>query len=414
MVTLNPFRALRPQPEKARQICTPPYDVMNTDEARALAEGNPLSFLRVTRAEIEFPPDTDPYGDAVYRRGAENLRALVHAGHLVRDDKPCYTLYRLVMDGKAQVGLVALASCVEYEANIVRKHEKTRPDKEDDRTRHINILGAQTGPVFNLHRATPEIDALWAAIQAKTPDIDFTADDGIRHTAWVVADAPTIERIASEFRKLPAIYIADGHHRSAAAARVARERAAANPAHTGNEPYNFFLSVTFPDNQLRILGYNRLVKDLNGLTEKDFLARVAAVADPMPMGKTQTPERRGEFTVYCGGVWRRYAWKPGTVPSRGPVADRLDVAVLQASVLTPVLGIGDPRTDKRISFVGGIRGTGELVRLVDGGKWAVAFAMHPVSTDELMAIADADGLMPPKSTWFEPKLRDAMAVHLIE
>jgi len=414
MVTLNPFRALRPVPEEAAQVCAPPYDVVSTDEARSLADGNPVSFLRITRPELEFPQDADPYSDVVYARGTENLQRLVSQGHLVRDASPSYYLYRLTMNGRSQTGLVALASCAEYDAGRVKKHEKTRPDKEDDRTRHIDRLGAQTGPVFLLHRARPGIDALWDEIQQGKPDVDFTAPDGIRHTAWVVADPERIERIRSAFAELPAIYVADGHHRSAAAARVARERAARNPSHTGNEPYNFFLTVTFPDNQLQILGYNRLVKDLNGLSKNEFLSRLTVLAWEVRDTEAHLPERRGEFTVYHHGTWRRFQWKPEVLPRGGAPQDCLDVAILQSSVLTPILGIGDPRTDERIAFVGGIRGTAELERRVDNGEFAIAFAMHPVSAQELMAIADAGGLMPPKSTWFEPKLRDGMMVHVID
>jgi uncharacterized protein (DUF1015 family) len=405
----RPFCALHPPPDKAALICTPPYDVVSTDEARQLAEGNPLSFLRVTRAEIEFDPGADPYSDAVYRRGADNLQKLLAAGHLLREAEPCFYLYRLVMDGRSQVGLVGVASCAEYDADIIKKHEKTRPDKEDDRARHIEILGAQTGPVFLFHRSTPKLDQLWEQAQRNPPEVDFTAPDGIRHSAWALRDHAMIARIEEAFRAVPALYIADGHHRSAAAARVARKRAAGPDA-----PANFFLAVTFPETQLRILGYNRLVKDLCGMTTEEFLARVAEIADPAPTPADCLPTRRGEFTLYCDRRWHCYHWREGVVSAAADPADQLDVAVLQARVLDPLLGIRDPRTDQRISFVGGIRGPGELVRRVDSGHWAVAFVLYPVSTGEIMAIADTGGLMPPKSTWFEPKLRDAMAIHRID
>jgi uncharacterized protein (DUF1015 family) len=403
---------LRPRFDEAQQICTLPYDVMNTEEAREMAEGNPLSFLRVTRPEIELPDDADPYSPEVYQLGASNMRKLVEQGHLVREDKPVYMFYRLVMGNHTQTGLVAAASCQEYDAGIVKKHELTRPDKEDDRTRHIEILGAQTGAVFLTYRATEETDKLFAEQTARTPDIDYTAKDGIRHSAWMVRDANAIEAIEQAFRNVPALYVADGHHRSAAASRVARDRATRNPGHTGQEPYNYFLTVTFPHNQMQILGYNRAVKDLNGMTEGQFLSRLETVARVEAAPADHRPRRKGEATMFLDGKWHLLTWKKDVVPQADPVGG-LDVSVLQERVLTPMLAIGNPRTDKRINFIGGIRGTAELERLVKSGKYAVAFALYPTSVEDLMAIADADGLMPPKSTWFEPKLRDAMAVHVI-
>jgi uncharacterized protein (DUF1015 family) len=332
---------------------------------------------------------------------------------MVQDEQPCYYLYRLIMDGKAQVGLGAVASCAEYDADRICKHEKTRPDKEDDRTRHIGILGAQTGPVFLFHRTDPRVSALWEQLMQAAPDVDFTAPDRVQHTVWVISDRAAVAQIENLFQEFPLLYVADGHHRSAAAARVARERAAANPNHTGLEPYNYFLSVTFPADQLRILGYNRLVRDLAGLKQHQFIMRLAQVADLGPAPHDCKPGRPGDVVFYLGGQWKQLRWKPGTVPVPGPAADRLDVAVLQSTILGPVLCIGDPRTDKRISFVGGIRGTDELKAAVDRGEWAAAFVMHPVSTDDIMAIADSGGIMPPKSTWFEPKLQDAMMVHML-
>lgn len=411
MAILKPFRALHPRPDTAEAVCEPPYDVMNTAEARRMADGNPHSFLRVTRAEIEFPSDADPYSDEVYRRGAENLRRLIKEGILVREQQPVYLLYRLVMGGHSQLGLVAVASCAEYDAGIVRKHELTRPDKEDDRTRHINLLGAQTGPVFLTYKARADVDALLAELSGGEPDIDFTAPDGVRHSSWIVRDGEAAGRIEALFREVPELYIADGHHRSAAASRVARERNAA--AATGGEPFQYFLTVTFPHDQVRILGYNRAVRDLNGLSGADFLAKLGGAGQLGEAPADHLPRRKGEVTVYLDGKWHLLTWKPELTGEGDPVAG-LDVSVLQEQILAPVLAIGDPRLDKRISFVGGIRGTAELERLVDSGEYAVAFALHPTSVEELMAIADAGGLMPPKSTWFEPKLRDAMAVHLID
>lgn len=413
MATLKPFRALRPVPSLAREICTPPYDVMSTEEARSMAEGHPLSFLRVTRSEIEFGPDVDSHSPEVYAHGASNLQKLIAEGSLTRDGQPCYYLYRQVMGTHSQTGLVAVASCAEYDAGIIKRHELTRPDKEDDRTKHIEILGAQTGPVFLTYRSEPAVDALLAAQTERAPDVDFVADDGIRHSAWVVRDGAAARAIEDAFARVPALYICDGHHRSAAAARVARARRQADRQATGNEPWNYFLAVTFPHDQLQILSYNRAVTDLNGLTPEQVLSAVREVADIGPAPTDHKPTRKGETTMLLGGKWHLLRWKAALFAGKGPV-DSLDVSILQEHLLTPVLGIGNPRTDKRISFIGGIRGTGELDRIVGSGDYAVAFAMYPTSLDELIAIADVSGLMPPKSTWFEPKLRDAMMVHLID
>ena len=412
MATLKPFRILRPRPDEAGKICSLPYDVMNTEEARQMAEGNPLSFLRVTRAEIEMDEGVDPYSREVYQHGADNLRRMIDEGHLQRAEKGEYMLYRLTMGDHSQLGLVAAASCPEYDKGIVKKHENTKPDKEDDRTRHIDILNAQTGAVFLTYRAEPEIDALFDSLTKRDPDIDFTAEDGIRHTAWIISDHDDAAEIAGKFAKVDALYVADGHHRSAAASRVARERTAANKNHSGTEGYNYFLSVTFPHDQVKILGYNRVVKDLQGLSEEEFLEKIAAVAD-ISDGMQKEPAEKGELTIYLGGRWRTLRWKPDAA-RRGSTVARLDVSLLQDLVLSPVLHIGDPRTDKRIDFVGGIRGPRELERIVDSGKYAVAFGMYPTALEDLMDIADEGGLMPPKSTWFEPKLRDAMAVHLLD
>ncbi len=412
MATLKPFPAVRPTPESARAICAPPYDVVNTEEARAAAEGNPLSFFRVSRPEIELAPDADPYSDQVYAHGASNLAKLIAGGHLVQDNKPCYYLYRQVMGHHSQTGIVAVASCDEYDRGLVKKHELTRPDKEDDRTRHINILNSQTGPVFLTYRADPQVDELVHHLSSAEPTIDFVADDDVRHTAWVVANDEHIRALEAAFKYVPALYIADGHHRSAAASRVARERAAANPHHTGDEPYNFFLAVSFPHNQMQILGYNRVVKDLNGHSADDILQKLGTVGKVTNLHIGRNPMHKGEVTFYLDGRWHALTWKPEL--QHGPDAvSRLDVSVLQEHVLTPMLAIGNPRTDKRISFVGGIRGIQELERLVRSHEYAIAFAMYPTSIEELMAIADEGGLMPPKSTWFEPKLRDAMMCHML-
>jgi uncharacterized protein (DUF1015 family) len=412
MATLKPFRTLRPKPELAKDICTLPYDVMSTAEARQMAEGNPLSFLRVTRPELEMADDVDSYSSEVYARGAANLQKLISQGNLVQDDQPVYLLYRLIMGDHVQTGLVAVASCKEYDEGIVKKHELTRPDKEDDRTRHINILGAQTGAVFLTYKATPVLDKIFVEQTKRSPDVDLVAEDGIRHSAWVISETEIITSIEDGFKAVSALYVADGHHRSAAASRVAREKTGQNAHHTGDEDYNYFLTVTFPHDQMQILGYNRAVKDLNNLSVDELLKKLAMVAQISEAPANHLPSSKGECTMYLDGKWHLLTWKP-EVAQQGSTVDQLDVAVLQSNVLTPLLSIGDPRTDKRISFIGGIRGTAELEKLVNSGDYAVAFAMYPTSVEELMAIADEDGLMPPKSTWFEPKLRDAMAVHLI-
>ena len=404
MATLKPFKILRPKFSEAKAVCTLPYDVMNTEEAREMAEGNAISFLRVTRSEIEFDDSANPYSDVVYERGAENLRRLIADGHLVQEDVPCYMIYQLTMGNHTQTGVVAAASCDEYDKGIVKKHELTRPDKEDDRTRHINILGAQTGAVFLTYKAEAAIDGFVARQTERSADIDFTAEDGIRHAAWMVRDEAAVTELESLFAKVPALYVADGHHRSAAASRVNKER-------NGNGPWNYFLTVTFPHNQMQILDYNRVVKDLNGMTPDQLLGKISNIAVITDAPADKKPTRKGECTMYLAGKWHLLTWKSGVVPA--DLVAGLDVSVLQSALLTPFLNIGDPRTDKRISFVGGIRGTAGLEKLVNNGANAVAFAMFPTSIEDLMAIADADGLMPPKSTWFEPKLRDAMAVHLI-
>ncbi|MBX3729867.1 MAG: DUF1015 domain-containing protein [Candidatus Sumerlaeia bacterium] len=414
MATFKPFLALRPDPARARRVCTLPYDVMSTAEARRMAEGNSDSFLRVTRPEIELPDDVDPHAPEVYARGAANLRRLIDEKALVREDSPVYLLYRLVMGEHSQLGIVGLASCAEYDAGIVKKHELTRPDKEDDRTVHINILGAQTGLVFLTYRAEATVDALLAAEANRRPaDIDLVAEDGIRHSAWIVRDPQRVRAIEQGFVGVPAFYVADGHHRSAAASRVAAERRAVHAAQP-DAPWNSFITVAFPHDQVRILDYNRVVQDLNGLSPDALLAALAQVADVgAPQGEAPRLRGKGELALYLAGQWRTLQWKPAVLARATDPVAALDVSVLQDNVLAPLLAIGDPRLDKRIAFVGGIRGTGELQRLVDSGAAAVAFALFPTSLEDLMTIADQGGLMPPKSTWFEPKLRDGMAVHLL-
>ncbi len=413
MARIEPFRAWRPRPELAERVASPPYDVIDTEEARTMAKDDPLSFLHVVKPEIDLPPGTDPYAPEVYAKGAENLRRLVDDGVLLREESPALYLYRQRMGGHVQTGVVAGASVDEYEAGLIKKHEHTRRAKEDDRTRHVEALGANTGPVFLTYRAKPEIDALVEELTAGEPEYDFTAPDGVQHTLWVVGDPADRDRLREAFAAVPVLYVADGHHRSAAAVRVRARRRAANPDHTGEEPYNFFLSVIFPHDQMMIMDYNRVVRDLAGMDEAAFLDRVRErfeveeAASPKPEG----PRRFGMYLG--GGRWYRLHAKEGTFPADDPVRS-LDVAILQENLLAPVLGIGDPRSDERIDFVGGIRGTAELERRVDSGGWAVAFAMYPTSIEQLFAVADAGQVMPPKSTWFEPKLRSGLIVRPLD
>lgn len=369
-----------------------------------MAEGNALSFLHVSKPEIDLPPGTDLYSPAVYAKGKENFAKLIADGSLFQDSQQCFYLYRQFMGGHAQVGLVAAASCQEYLDGIIKKHEFTRPDKEDDRVRHIETLNSQTGPVFLTYKAVAAMDEFVAKKTATTPDVDFTGKDGVRHTSWSVRDATEIAFIEAEFAKIPYLYIADGHHRSAAAGRVFTARA-------GQGSSGGFLTVTFPHNQMQILPYNRVLKDLNGLTPEALLAKLDAIFTLTPNGAPK-PTRKHELGFYFGGLWRTLHVRPEFTATTDPI-ERLDVTLLQKLVLDPMFGITDPRTSKRINFVGGIRGTAELEKLVNSGDYACAFSMFPTSIVDLMEIADAGGIMPPKSTWFEPKLRDAMFCHQI-
>jgi uncharacterized protein (DUF1015 family) len=406
MATIKAFVALRPKPELASRICELPYDVMSSDEARHIAAGNPLSFLHISKPEIDLPPSTDVHAAEVYAKGQENFRRLIAQGALRQDPPSCFYLYRQIMGRHSQTGLVAAASCEDYLKGIIRKHELTRPDKEDDRVRHIEALNSQTGPVFLVYRATLALDNLVSKETAASPDIDFTAADGVRHTAWVVADAATIRLIETEFARIPFLYIADGHHRSAAAARVYQARKGAGQSAS-------FLSVIFPHNEVQILPYNRVLKDLNGLSPGQLLQKLDAVfLDSHQASHGQSPAGKHEAAFYFEGRWRTLEFRPALASTTNPV-ESLDVSLLQNHVLGPVFGVADPRTSKRVNFVGGIRDAAELERLVNSGEYACAFSLFPTSIEDLMAIADAGGLMPPKSTWFEPKLRDAMFCHMI-
>jgi len=404
MATIKPFAALRPAPELAPQICELPYDVMSSAEARQIAAGNPLSFLHVSKPEIDLPPATDPYSPQVYAKGKENFQRLISQAALRQNSHSCFHLYRQTMGGHTQIGLAAVASCQDYLQGTIKKHEFTRPDKEDDRVRHIEALNAQTGPVFLVYRTSKNIEEVVARKTVEAPSIDFVAADGVRHTSWVIADTPNIRAIESEFTRLPSLYIADVLHRSAAAARVCQGRYGAGGS-------AFFLSVIFPHNQVQILPYNRILKDLNGLSPIALLEKLDGVFIIHASGSAR-PSRKHELGFYLAGKWHTLNFRPRFAATTDPI-EKLDVTLLQKYVLDPIFGIADPRTSTRINFVGGIRGTAELEKLVNSGEYACAFSMHPTSIGDLMEIADAGGIMPPKSTWFEPKLRDAMFCHLL-
>ncbi len=401
---IRSYCALRPRPELAGQIASVPYDVVNTAECRALVEGNPLSMLRIARSDLEFPDDTDPYSAPVYAKAKENFGQLIAAGHLVRESAPSLYIYQQQMGAHIQTGVAALCHVEDYDNNLIKKHEKTRKDKEDDRVRHTSTLSANPGPVFLTYRDQTAIDEIVAHASAGEPLMSFVAEDGIRHTVWRV-EAP--EALVAAFKAVPCVYIADGHHRAASAARVARERREANPAHTGDEDYNWFLTVLFPAKQLRILPYNRLVLELQGRSARQLLAELGRVG-PVTPATLASPTAPGSVHLYLEGQWHALALNP---PAGADPVSRLDVSLLQDRVLDPLLGIDDPRTSKRIDFVGGIRGTRYLEEAVNAGRAAIAFSMHAVTVDQLMDISDAGQIMPPKSTWFEPKLRDGLFMH---
>jgi uncharacterized protein (DUF1015 family) len=412
MTLVRPFTGLRPLTERAAEVAAPPYDVLSSEEARARAAGKPLSFLHISKAEIDLPPDTDIYSPAVYAKAAENLGRLIDDGILTRDATPCYYAYRLVMGTHSQTGLVVAANVVDYDSNRIRKHEFTRPDKEDDRVRNIEALNAQTGPVLLAYPKAPAIDAMIAEAVKSDPVADVVGDGEVRHTIWKIAEAGLIARITAAFDGLEALYIADGHHRSAAASRVAAARRVSNPAHSGEESPNYFLAVAFPHHEMRILDYNRVVRDLNGLTVDEFLAKIGERFDVSLKSAPLKPQKARDFGLYVGGKWYRLTIRADLIPT-DPVA-RLDVSLLSDHLLGPVLGIADLRRDKRIDFVGGIRGLPELVRRVDSGEMACAFALYPTQMEDLMAVADSNNVMPPKSTWFEPKLADGLVSHVLD
>jgi uncharacterized protein (DUF1015 family) len=417
MATIKPFAALRPKPELASQICELPYDVLSADEARAIAGNNPLSFFHVSRPEVDLPESTDAHAPEVYAEGVENFQKLISQGALKQDAQPCFYLYRQIMGRHSQTGIVAAASCEEYLKGVIKKHELTRVDKEDDRIRHIEALNAQTGPAFLACKTAPVLDQFIGKKISAPPEIDFTANDPVRHSAWTISSADEINFIESQFKRIPVLYIADGHHRSAAAARVFQNR-------KGSGGSGSFLAVIFPHDRVQILPYNRVLKDLNGHSPEQLLKKLEAVftiqsvAAPRqsagniePHGNA-SPRRRHEVGLYLQGQWHTLAFREKFLQTDDPL-NRLDVSLLQTHVLAPVFGIENPRTSDRIHFVGGIRGTAELEKLVDSGEFACAFSMFPTGMDDLIAVADAGEIMPPKSTWFEPKLRDGMFCHLI-
>ncbi len=406
---IKAFPAVHPLPGRAAQVASVPYDVINADEARELAAGLPQSFLHVIRAEIDLPADVDHYDDRVYAAARANLDRFLADGTLVRDERPGLFLYRQVMNHRAQVGLVCCCHIDDYVNDVIKKHEKTRKDKEDDRTRHVLELNAHAEPVFLAYRDAAEIDRLAGADMNDRPLFHFIAKDGVTHTVWTVEDpTPYVEAFAN----VSCAYIADGHHRSASAARAGVERRAANPHHTGDEEYNWFLSVLFPASQLNILAYNRLVKDLNGRTASEFLQLLNGAGTVASTGNAN-PSGAGKVCVFVAGHWHELVFDPKSINRNDAIAS-LDVSLLEDRVLRPLLGIHDVRTDKRIDFVGGIRGTAELERRVNSGEMAVAFSMYPTSMEQLMAVSDAGAIMPPKSTWFEPKLRSGLLVHMMD
>ena len=412
MAEIRPFRCIRPSKEAASAVAALPYDVYDRKEAKEIVKKNPLSFLAVDRAETQFEDGKNPYAPVVYEQAARTLKRWQQEGILTEDESPFYYLYELVMEGRAQTGIVACASVDDYSCGVIARHENTREEKEQDRICHVDVTNAHTGPIFLAYRSQEELNGLVALEKKKTPLYDFISEDGICHRVWKIEDPQKAEEIHRIFSGIPRVYIADGHHRAASAVKVAAMRREANPSWTGNEEFNYFLSVLFPDDQLMIMPYNRVVQDLNGLTREEFLKKTERYFVVTERGrKAFSPEQKGQVGMYLDGSWYQLDARP-EICTDDPV-EGLDVSILQDRILGPLLGIGDPRTDSRIRFVGGIRGLSELERLVDSGA-AVAFSMYPTSIRELFEVADAGLLMPPKSTWFEPKLRSGLFIHAIE
>lgn len=409
---VRPFRGLRPRPELAGEVASPPYDVLSTEEARAMAADNPNSFLRVNKAELEFDEGVDPYSEQVYHRGKENLMRLIDRGVMVRDAKPSFYLYRLTMAGRSQTGLVALSSVEEYDRGLIKKHEHTRPEKVNDRANHIAYLEAQVGPVLVTYKFDSTVDRVFKKITAAPATTDFTGIDEVRHELWLVDDDADIKAITEAFAALKEFYIADGHHRSQSASEICRRMKEKNPDHTGQEIYNYFLNVIFPDKELHILPYNRVINDLNGLTLEKVIEQASAKFDIKPHEGEVIPAKPHQFGLYADKKWYLGEVKPGSFDAASPTRS-IDTAILGENFISPVFGITNPKTDNRIDFVGGIRGNAELVKLVDSGKFKIAFSLYPTSIEQLLKVADAGEVMPPKSTWFEPKLRSGMVVNLL-
>ncbi len=411
MAVIRPFAAIRPCREKAKKIAALPYDVYNREEAKLEVTREPESFLRIDRAETQFPDDMNMYDPSVYQKAHDLLWDMVEQGDFIREVTNCYYIYELTMNGRAQTGIAACASIDDYEQGVIKKHENTRAEKEQDRICHVDICNAQTGPIFLAYRSDPAINEIVKAVKTEAAEYDFTPGDGVRHRVWVIREKQDIEKIQQAFAHIGEIYIADGHHRAASAVKVGLKRRAEHPGYTGEEAFNYFLSVLFPDDQLMILDYNRVLKDLNGRTETELLAQLEKILEVIPVErKDRKPAKRGTFSMYLGGQWYCCKVRPEDIPN-DPVAS-LDVSLLQELVLGPLFGIEDPKTDERIDFVGGIRGLDELERRCKK-DCAAAFAMYPTSIGELFAVADAGRLMPPKSTWFEPKLRSGLFIHEI-
>jgi uncharacterized protein (DUF1015 family) len=413
MAFIKPFKGVRPQKEQAEKVAALPYDVMNTEEALQMAAGNPVSFLHISRPEIDLPKGTDIHSDQVYRQGQENLRSFLARGVLLQDASERYYIYRQKMSGITQTGLVVCAGVDDYQSGAIKKHELTRADKEEDRERHIDALNANDEPVFYTYRNDPVITEAINRITFGEPLYDFITDDGVSHTLWSVSAPEQLEMLTKRFAAIPTLYVADGHHRSAAASRVRDLRRSANPEHSGKEEYNYFLTVIFPDNEMTIMPYNRVVKDLNGRSVAEFMARVAERFEVTPVPGALSPVRRHQFGMFLAGKWYELVAREGSFSENDAVAS-LDVSVLQDNLLSPVLGVRNPRTDQRIHFVGGIRGVEELEREVNSGAYQVAFSLFHTSIEELMSLADDDKIMPPKSTWFEPKLRSGLFLHLLD
>ncbi len=413
MSIIIPFKGLHPKPEYAKDIASPPYDVLNAKEARKIVEKIPNSFLRVNKAELEFDDSVNPYSEEVYKRGKDNLQRLSDLGFMTRDEKPCLYLYQIIMNGKGQTGLMALSSVEEYDNGLIKKHEHTQPEKVSDRANHIEFLGAQVGPIFSTFRYEADIDNLFIKIVKTNPFFDFVADDGVQHKLWIINKEEDITNLQNAFKKLPHMYIADGHHRSQSASEVCKRAKQKNPKHTGRESYNYFLNVMFPDTELNILPYNRVIVDLNKLTLTKIIERASEKFDIISQSSEVTPKELHTFGLYCEGKWFLLKAKDGTYDPNDPTGS-IDAAILGSNFIDPIFGISDPKTDKRINFVGGIRGTKELVKLVDSEEYKIAFSLYPTSIKQLLDVADAGNVMPPKSTWFEPKLRDGIVVNLLD